>query len=218
MWIYPRTGPRIADPGVAAAVVRWTRGLVACLGPDPAPSPWGFVSGVRAQKQEQKWWWTETAVGQGVVAGIKRQGRHRRTARRRLGLGCARRGVAWRLETHGGVQSRRWGIAAQRARRAPGGLGRHSLRSAIARRGASQARSAVALHVDTSSPLGCDRQLRKQAKGAARPATAHECRGRMASGSTRTSLRKHLRSAVAACAYGRMAGRSGSTFEPRRLD
>jgi hypothetical protein len=37
------------DPGVAAAVVRGPRGLVACLGPDPAPSPWGFVSGVGAQ-------------------------------------------------------------------------------------------------------------------------------------------------------------------------
>src|SRR5512133_3369845 len=28
---------------------RWTRGLLACLGPDPAPSPWGLVSGVGAQ-------------------------------------------------------------------------------------------------------------------------------------------------------------------------
>ena len=39
VWISPRTGPRIADPGSAGAVVRLIRGLVACLGPDPAPSP-----------------------------------------------------------------------------------------------------------------------------------------------------------------------------------
>ena len=31
VWIYPRTAPRIADPGFRAAVVRCSRGLVACL-------------------------------------------------------------------------------------------------------------------------------------------------------------------------------------------
>jgi hypothetical protein len=35
VWIHPRTGPRIADPGEATAVVRCSRELVACLGPDP---------------------------------------------------------------------------------------------------------------------------------------------------------------------------------------
>jgi hypothetical protein len=50
VWIYPRTRPRIADPGLRVAVVRCSRGLVACLGPDPAPSPWGFVSGVGPQQ------------------------------------------------------------------------------------------------------------------------------------------------------------------------
>jgi hypothetical protein len=44
--------------GAGGAVVRCSRGLVTCLGPDPAPSPWGFVSGVGAQ-----------TGGEGVVDG-----------------------------------------------------------------------------------------------------------------------------------------------------
>ena len=70
VWISPRTGPRIADPGSAAAVVRLIRGLVACLGPDPAPSPWGFVSGVGAQTGRQ---WVVDGNSTGSVSGGRGQ-------------------------------------------------------------------------------------------------------------------------------------------------
>src|SRR4051812_19650100 len=78
--VHPRTGPRTANPGGATEDGRPARGLVACLGPDPAPSPWGFVSGVGAQTG------SELVVdgncngfggvgdGSEVVSGIKKNG------------------------------------------------------------------------------------------------------------------------------------------------
>ena len=101
VWIHPRTRPRIPDPGLGGAVVRWAQGLVACLGPDPAPSPWGFVSGVGAQ--------TGRKVGGGQERWIRKVGwvQKSRDRRRKNENGAtAAAGAGWRQR--GGVRGGRW--------------------------------------------------------------------------------------------------------------
>ena len=132
MWIHPRTEPRIPDPGSRVAVVRCSRGLVACLGPDPAPSPWGFVSGVGAQTGRE---W----VVDGNCSGLGSGGSDQEIWRQENNSwGSGARGVwrGWRLGTRGGVQP--GGAAARLGRRAVGRVvwSGSALRPAIARRGA----------------------------------------------------------------------------------
>ena len=124
VWIEPRIG----NPGVGRAKRRSTRGLVACLGPDPAPSPWGFVSGVGAQTGMGGWWWNGEvdSEGRGGSRRMKRQKREgTRTARaaadagRRQGCGVGGgRGAQAGGQERAGAWQRR-GRCARRARRSP---------------------------------------------------------------------------------------------------
>ena len=160
VWIHTRTGPRIPDPGLGGAVVRGAQGLLACLGADPAPSPWGFVRRGRGPNRKEGRWWTGEVYSEGGVGPETRgrRGRTRTGQRRRRALAGGRE--AGSVEAGGDG----WLVSAVVARRA-GARGKCAGPSTL-----SQRRSAI------RPARRRRRRLGRRARRSCAHATGRRCR------------------------------------------